>query len=225
MIPVEKYQDKLHDLEHMLESMGKDPKAVSSWFLDGMVRGQINMDAIRHKGMQSITLIESLPATKLDTILGLKVTEPKRRALASEILGKNEETLRNELSQIEVIVGTLRHLAYTVSQRIAAVREFSLDLMEKARGTDEEAYKNADTGQRLNELVLPTLINLQAELTRGIEFCQREHKTRLVKLHAVAWKRNWQGKYQGKNMAKRRQRLAALRKKADEQKKPEGDSA
>lgn len=224
MIPVGMYQEKLGELEKLLDGMGTDPKSVSSWFLESMERGQIDLGLIQSRGMQSIKLIESLPKTNLTSILGLKLAEPKRRALASEILGKNEDILRNEIAQIGGIVGNLRQLAYTVSQRIGAVRTYVFDLAEKAGGTQEQAFRNAEIGRKLNEMVLPTLVNLYEEMNRGIDFCRREHKTRVDKLHQVVWKRAWQGKWQGKNQARRRRRLAMLRKREADKKAAEGES-
>ncbi|MBN1947240.1 MAG: hypothetical protein JW797_16330 [Bradymonadales bacterium] len=217
MIPVTLYREKLHDLEYVLEKMGKDPKSVSNWFLDSIQRGQLDMVAIARKGMESLKLVQSLPATTINSVLGIKLTEPRRMDIVQQIQSLNEERIRQDLSDIGSIEETLRRLAYNVTQRIYAVRQRVGQLEQQSARDLDKAHEISLITNQLSGSVIPVLMRLRDEIMAGLDQCGRELKVRVDQLHFVLWRSAWSPKFSKKVWRKRMMRLK--RRKAEEEKK------
>ena len=209
MIPVKLYKDKLSELDNVLMEMGKDPNSVSEWLLGAMRDGHIKMSAIREKGAQSVALVKSLPKTDTQSILGLKLTDDQQMRKALKTLSANEQTLYEEINDIERIQKMLRRLHGKTAFRLDAVKDAVFSLRNDAADGGQKAAEARQRAEELESQVVPVLARLRTELLNAIKFCNGEIRLRHEKILRVNRKQLSVPKYNRRARRKRLRRAAA----------------
>lgn len=217
MIPVSLYRSKLDELQHVLQSMGKDPGSVSDWVFKEMATGNLKLAAIRDKGAQSVALVKSLPKVETSTILGLRLTEPKQERRVLSLLSSDQQRIMEEINDIEGIERVVRRLYGQVKSRIHAVTMAIGDLREQARSDGQGAGQAQARAVQLENAVLPILARLKTELSNAVHFLAAEIRIRAERHDQLDRKQLAVPRYNRRARRKRKARaaVAAGAKKQD----------
>lgn len=209
MIPIRLYHDKIGELQHVLAEMGKEPHELAAWLFNDRNLSEVKLAKLRSGGEQSSSLIRSMPKFSGASVLGLRLTEPKRARLAAQILERNQNELFEEINEIENIERMLRTTYANVVTRTQAVMRFHGYLNNRSRFGDEAAGEAREQATHVAKVVLPVLNRLKSEIEGAIKFCGREIKDRTRQIDRINRKQLSAPKYNKRARRKRKMRAAA----------------